>query len=202
MPFETAMALFGFAFVMSISPGPGNFLLLTSGANFGFRRSIPLVLGISVGFLTMVLGVGLGLGKILSEFPIIYTLLRLLCGAYVLLLAYKIAKSRSLGSGSSEQVAKPISFTQASLFQLLNPKAWAVAIIVTVSYTAPENYISSLFLLIGLFAIVNIPSISIWAISGAALQRQLSAGKRIKYFNIFMALLLVLSMMPLLITNG
>ncbi|MEH6403693.1 MAG: LysE family translocator [Sneathiella sp.] len=199
MPVETMLALMGFAFVMSISPGPGNFLLLTSGANFGFMRSIPLILGISAGFLSMVLGVGLGLGQLLNEVPILYTILRVLCGLYVLWLALKIAKSRSLGSDNPEQVAKPISFIQASLFQLLNPKAWTVALIVTVSYTVPDNYLNSLVLLIGLFAAINIPSISVWALSGAALQLQLSAGNRIKFFNIAMALLLVGSMIPMLI---
>lgn len=198
MTIETALALMGFAFVMSISPGPGNFLLLASGANFGFMKSLPLVLGISMGFLSMVLGVGLGVGQVLEEFPAVYSLLRIMCGAYVLWLAFKIAKSRSLGSENGEQIAKPVSFIQAALFQLLNPKAWTVALIVTVSYTTLEDYVMNLFALIGLFAVVNIPTISVWAISGAALRRTLTKGNRIAVFNVSMAILLVGCMIPML----
>lgn len=199
MSFESVLALIGFAFVMSISPGPGNFLLLASGANFGFTRSLPLVFGISAGFLFMVLGVGLGLGQVLAAFPMIYLGLRVLCTAYVLWLALKIARSRSLGSGEAQQMAAPISFVQASLFQLLNPKAWAVALIVIVTYTSPEEYITSLIVLIVLFAVVNIPSISVWALSGSALRTMLGQGNRIAIFNIAMALLLIASMVPVLL---
>ncbi|EEA94669.1 LysE family translocator [Pseudovibrio sp. JE062] len=201
MSLESALALMGFAFVMSISPGPGNFLLLASGANFGFSRSLPLVFGISLGFLSMVFGVGVGLGQVLTELPMLYTALRVACAAYVLWLALKIGRSRALGSGETEKMAEPISFVQASLFQLLNPKAWAVALIVTVSYTSAESYMTSLLLLIAVFAVVNIPSISVWALSGSALRNLLAKGNRIAVFNIGMALLLIASMAPVLLMN-
>ncbi|MES0871658.1 LysE family translocator [Pseudovibrio sp. SCP19] len=201
MSFESALALMGFAFVMSISPGPGNFLLLASGANFGFSRSLPLMFGISLGFLSMVFGVGVGLGQVLAEFPVLYTALRTICAAYVLWLALKIGRSRALGSGETEKMAEPISFVQASLFQLLNPKAWAVALIVTVSYTSAESYMTSLLLLIAVFAVVNIPSISVWALSGSALRNLLAKSNRIAVFNIGMALLLIASMAPVLLMN-
>lgn len=195
---ETAVALLSFAFVMSASPGPGNFLLLTSGANFGFRRSLPLITGISFGFLAMVFCVGIGLGQVLKQAPMAYTGLKFLCAAYVLWLAFKIAGSRALGQGEHDRMAKPISFVQAALFQLVNPKAWAVALIVTVSYTDPARYFSSLLLMILLFALVNLPSISLWAVSGAALRSILGRGRRIVFFNIAMAALLVASMLPVL----
>ncbi len=199
MPLETALALIGFAFVMSISPGPANFLLLASGANFGFARSLPLVFGISLGFLTMVFCVGIGLGGLFRAWPVIYTVLKLACAAYVLWLALKIARSRSLGAADGETMAAPISFVQAALFQLLNPKAWAVALIVTVSYTDPDRYITSLIAMIALFALVNLPSISIWAISGNLLRTILRHGRRMAVFNIVMAVLLVGSMIPVLL---
>ena len=147
MSLDTAFALIGFAFVMSISPGPANFLLLASGANFGFRRSLPLVFGISLGFLAMVFAVGVGFGEVLRQFPPVLTGLRLACAAYVLWLAVKIGRSRSLGSGDAEATATPVSFAQAALLQLLNPKAWAVALIVTVSFTDPADYLRSLLLM-------------------------------------------------------
>lgn len=198
---ETAIALIGFAFVMSITPGPSNFLLLASGANFGFVRSLPLAMGISTGFLTMVFCVGLGLGKILEQNPAIYNLLRIGCGVYVLWLAWQIARSRSLGAGKGNELAQPIGFIQAAMFQWVNPKAWAVALIVTVSYTRPGNFLSSLVSLIALFAVVNLPSISVWALSGAALRQSLSKGRRIAVFNLTMALLLVASMIPVLLST-
>ena len=196
---DTIFAVIGFAFVMSISPGPGNFLLLASGVNFGFLRSIPLILGISLGFLTMVFCVGMGLGQILQRLPVVYTLLKIACAAYVLWLAWKIARSRSMGSSEEDRLERPISFLQAALFQLVNPKAWAVALIVTVSYTNPDNYLPSLILMILLFAVVNLPAISLWAISGVAVRHLLGEGSRVATFNIVMAMLLVGSMIPVLL---
>lgn len=198
MTAETALALIGFAFVMSVSPGPGNFLLLASGATFGFVRSLPLVLGISAGFLSMVLAVGLGLGALLARLPELDLALRIACGLYVLWLALRIARSRALGSGG-DVASRPIGFVQAALFQLVNPKAWAVALVVTVSYTDPARFTASLLATIALFALVNIPSISLWALSGASLRRVLAQGRRIAAFNTVMAVLLVASMAPALL---
>jgi len=194
MSLDSALALVGFAFVMSISPGPGNFLLLASGANFGFVRSLPLVLGISLGFLSMVFLVGIGLGQILQQLPAAYTGLKVVCAGYVLWLAWKIARSRPLAPKDDGIARAPIGFVQAALFQLVNPKAWAVALIVTVSYTDPDNYLVSLVLMIALFAAVNLPAISVWAVSGAALQRLLNTPRTLAAFNLVMALLLVGSM--------
>ena len=198
MTINSALALLGFAFVMSITPGPSNFLLLASGVNFGLARSVPLWLGISLGFLTMVFMVGLGLGRVLTSFPLVYSALKLVCVAYVLWLAWKIARSRAIGSGTADELESPISFVQAALFQLVNPKAWAVALIVTISYTDQSNYLVSLVVTIGLFAIVNLPSIGVWLLSGVALKRLLGQGRRIAVFNIVMAGLLVGSMVPVL----
>lgn len=191
MSLDTLLALMGFAFVMSISPGPSNFLLLASGVNFGFLRSLPLVLGISFGFLSMVFLVGLGLGQVLQSSPVVYTVLRAICAAYVLWLAWKIARSSAIDPGDGRQEAEPISFVQAALFQLVNPKAWAVALIVTVSFTNPDNYLTSLVLMILVFAVVNLPSISVWAISGVALRRMMGDWRKVALFNAIMALLLV-----------
>lgn len=195
---DTLIALLGFAFVMSVSPGPSNFLLLASGANFGLLRSLPLVLGISGGFLTMVLLVGLGLGEVLQSAPALDLALRIACAAYVLWLAWKIARTRTLGA-ADRSLARPVSFVQAALLQLVNPKAWAVALIVTVSYTSPDAYLASLLTMIAVFAAVNLPSIGVWAVCGAALRRVLGEGRRIAVFNVAMALLLVASMVPVLL---
>lgn len=195
MSLDLALALAGFAFVMSVSPGPGNFLLLASGASFGLARSLPLLLGISFGFLAMVAAVGLGLGEVLARFPAVLAVLRLASLAYVLWLAWRIAGSRSLDLGGDKAV-RPIGFIEAALLQLLNPKAWAVALIVTVSYTQPDRYFASLAALIAVFALINIPSIGLWALAGTVIGRVLSRPGAIAAFNIAMAVLLLASMLP------
>lgn len=194
---DMTIALIGFALVMSISPGPGNFMLLASGANFGLARSLPLLLGISCGFLSMVFVVGIGFGAVLRAYPAIDTALRLVCALYVAWLAIRIARSRSLGEGGS--LAAPIGFAEAAAFQLLNPKAWAVALIVTVTYTQPERLLPSLVTVIAIVAVVNLPSLSVWVLSGTALRRVLAEGSRIVVFNLAMAVLLVASMIPALL---
>lgn len=199
MSLDTMLALIGFAFVMSISPGPGNFLLLASGVNYGFLRSLPLVFGISFGFLTMVFFVGVGLAQVLQSIPVVYTILKIACAGYVFWLAWKIARSRSIAPGDCNEMDKPISFFHAALFQLVNPKAWAVALIVTVSYTDPDRYLTSLILMILIFAVVNLPSISVWALSGVLLRQIMGGGRWVVAFNILMALLLVGSMAPVLL---
>ena len=199
MSLSTALALMGFAFVMSASPGPANFLLLASGANFGFARTLPLILGVSSGFMTMVFCIGVGLGQVLTATPQIYTLLKFVCAAYVVWLAWKIARSRGAGPDRNNTMERPVSCLQGALLQLVNPKAWAVALIVTVTYTDRENYFSSLVAMIGVFALVNLPSISIWALSGVALRRFLTEGGRIVVFNRAMAFLLVASTVWILV---
>lgn len=195
MSAETALALLGFAFVMSISPGPSNILLLTSGVNFGLRRSLPLLFGVSAGFLTMVLLVGLGLGPLLERYRLFQDMLRYVCALYVVWLAVNIAKSRALGGGAGE-MASPLGFFPAAALQLLNPKAWTVALIAAVTYVDPTRLSLSLGLLILIFALVNIPAIGLWAVSGAALRAALLKGRRIGVFNIVMAVILVASMLP------
>ena len=193
---ELALALAGFAFVMSVSPGPGNFLLLASGASFGLLRSLPLLFGITVGFLSMVAAIGLGLGEVMARVPALHTGLRVASLLYVLWRALRIARSRGFDMGEGERMAKPVGFVEAALLQLLNPKAWAVALIVTASYTVPDRFLESLAVLIALFALVNVPSIGLWALAGTVIGRILSRPGAIAAFNIAMAVLLVASMLP------
>lgn len=197
MSVENITALTGFAFVMSISPGPGNFLLLTSGANFGILRTVPLILGISSGFLAMVFVVGIGLGEIIERMPTIYDILRYVCLAYILWLAFKISQIRSL-SDPKQPASSPIGYFQAASLQLVNPKAWTVALIVTVTYATPSGGIPGLLALIAIFALINIPAISSWAIFGASMRSFIAQGNRTRVFNIIMAVLLVASIAPML----
>lgn len=206
---ETLLALMGFAFVTSVTPGPSNLLLLASSANFGLRRSVHLVFGISFSFLTMLLAVGFGLGQVLRAYPAAGLVLKGLSLAYILWLAWKIAGSvpaagkksadeKAAGAPEDKAVAaaRPLSFLQMASLQWVNPKAWAVALAVTVAYTTPADYPMSLIWMVLVFGLVNLPSVGAWAVGGSALRGLLADPGRLRLFNRVMAVLLVVSMLP------
>ncbi|HEX5934960.1 MAG TPA: LysE family translocator [Pseudorhizobium sp.] len=196
MPLETFLALVLFAFTTSITPGPNNMMLFASGVNFGFRRTIPHMLGIGVGFLSLLIGVGLGLGALMQSVPVIYTMLKFAGGAYLVWIAWKIGTSRSLSEGKAG--AKPMTFFGAAAFQWVNPKAWVMAVTAMATYTNPAYYVPTVLLVGFAFALVNLPSVSTWAGFGSALRDWLSVPVRLKWFNITMAVLLVISLWPML----
>lgn len=190
-------ALVVFAFVTSITPGPNNLMLLASGVNFGFRRTVPHMLGIGAGFFSLLIGVGLGLGALLETVPVFYTLLKFAGGAYMLYLAWMIATSRSVGDGKGEK-ARPMLFLEAAAFQWVNPKAWVMAVTGIATYASQTHYIWSVLLVSVVFALANLPSVSSWAAFGTLMRNWLSDPVRLKWFNIVMALLLVASLWPML----
>lgn len=197
MSSEVFLALLVYAFVTSITPGPNNFMLLASGVNFGFARTIPHMLGIGSGFLTLLLGVGFGLGAVLSAFPALHTGLKIAGGAYLLYLAWKIGTSRSLGK-DGEAKTRPMTFLEAAAFQWVNPKAWVMAITAMAVYTNPERPFLSVLLISFAFAVVNVPSVSSWAGFGMALRGFLADPSRLKWFNIAMGVLLAATLWPML----
>lgn len=196
MSADTLLALILFAFATSITPGPNNMMLFASGVNFGFRRTIPHMFGIGAGFLSLLLGVGLGLGALLSAYPPAFIALKVAGGLYLLWIAWKIGSSRSMGEGESK--ARPMTFLGAAAFQWVNPKAWVMAITAMAVYPNPEQYALTVAIVALVFAAVNVPSVSTWAGFGSALREWLSVPVRLKWFNITMALLLVLSLWPML----
>ncbi|MFQ0812928.1 lysine transporter LysE [Brucella anthropi] len=198
MSVEIFLALLVFAFVSSVTPGPNNLMLLASGVNFGFRRTIPHMLGIGVGFFVLLLAVGFGLGAAIETVPSFYTALKFAGGAYMLYLAWKIAMSRSIGEAKQRDKAEPMTFLQAAAFQWVNPKAWVMAITGIATYASHDNYYVAVLLVSAAFAIVNLPSVSVWAGFGTLLRNWLSDPVRLKWFNFIMALLLVLSLWPML----
>jgi threonine/homoserine/homoserine lactone efflux protein len=194
----TAFTLF--AFVSSITPGPNNTMLLASGVNFGFKRSIPHALGISVGFMVMVIAVGLGLGEVFKTFPLAYTILRYAGAAYLLYLAWKIATSGPLAK-DLHATRKPMGFWGAAAFQWVNPKAWIMAIGAITTYTPSQGYIANVFIIAVVFAVVNLPSVCVWAGCGSALRNVLQKPRWLMAFNLSMAALLVLSLVPMLASS-
>ncbi len=196
MSIDVLLALVGFAFASSITPGPNNMMLLASGVNYGLTRSIPHMLGISGGFGFLLLCVGLGLGQLLEAAPVLYTVLKIAGAAYLVYLAWRIANS---GSGESASSARaPMSFFEAAAFQWVNPKAWMMAVTSMTLYTSTQNYMASVLFVVVVFTLVNLPSVAVWCGMGLALKRQLSDPGTLKFFNITMALLLVASLWPML----
>ena len=193
---ELLLPLISFAFVSSITPGPNNLMLLSSGVNFGFVRTLPHMLGIGVGFTLMTFLVGLGLGEVFKLVPVLYVALKYLGAAYMLYLAWKIANSGPIRE--SETIGRPMTFLQAALFQWVNPKAWVMAVYAIATYTVPSQYFLSVVIVAMVFGIVNIPSVGVWALFGLTVKRFLTNPAVLRAFNIVMALLLVASIWPIL----
>ena len=183
-----------FALVSSITPGPNNVMLAASGLNFGFRRSMPHLLGVNLGFTLMIFLVGVGLGSVFQQVPQLYTVLKYVGAAYLLYLAWKIANSGGMEDGAVS--GKPMTFLQAAAFQWVNPKAWVMAVGVIATYTPQAGFFANLVIATVVCGIVNLPSIGVWVTFGTALRRVLHKPWAIRAFNISMALLLVASLCP------
>ncbi|MEQ8297167.1 MAG: LysE family translocator [Nitratireductor sp.] len=196
MTADVFFALLVFAFVSSITPGPNNLMLLASGVNFGFWRTVPHMLGIGAGFVTLLMSVGLGLGAVLTSFPALHMALKFAGGVYLLYLAWRIAMSRSIDKGAGN--GRPMSFLSAAAFQWVNPKAWVMAVTAMVLYTNADSPFGSVLLVAAAFGLVNVPCVSSWAGFGVALRRFLADPARLKWFNIAMGLLLAATLWPML----
>lgn len=196
MSVEILTALMAFALVTSITPGPNNLMLMNSGASFGIRKTVPHVLGIVVGFIFMLLLVGLGIMQVFQRFPVSFDILKILSIAYLLYLAFKIATSNTTLEHNATE-AKPFSFIQAAMFQWINPKAWTMALTSLSIYATSSDLNTVLFVTL-IFAVINLPSISLWVLLGQKMQRFLTSHKRLKAFNMTMAMLLVMSLYPVM----
>jgi threonine/homoserine/homoserine lactone efflux protein len=186
-----------FAFVASITPGPNNFLLLATAANFGLARTFAPLLGVVTGFTTLLLAVGLGLGALLIAFPQLHMALKILGSLCILYLSWRIASARSLAKdGDTDQ--KPITFLQAAAMQWINPKAWVVSVTAMAVYTSPQQPLLSVFVIAFLFSLIAIPTLGVWIGFGVALRGFLSDPARLKWFNIAMGLLLAATIWPIL----
>ena len=188
-----------FALVSSITPGPNNVMLLASGVNYGFRRTIPHMLGITIGFSVMLVMVGLGLAEFFLRAPGFYSVLRWAGAIYLVYLALRIAMSGpATADPDSAATSRPFGFLAAALFQWVNPKAWVVAVTAFSTYV-PAGVSSTWVLAFGLlFAVVNIPCISIWVLFGTLLKHWLREPRTARIFNVIMAILLLVSLAPML----
>lgn len=188
-----------FALSMSVSPGPNNTMLTASGAAWGFRRTLPHMAGITVGFPVMLLGVALGAGTVLRAFPWIQDLLRWIGTAYLLWLAWHIAVARPVASGDRPATGRPFGFIKAALFQWVNPKAWVIAAGGAVTFltaTGPA-VLTQAVTLAAIFLLVSFGSTALWTMAGVGAARLLRTPSALRGFNLALALLLVVSLVPL-----
>lgn len=196
MTAQLLLAFVLFAFATAGTPGPNNMMLLASGANFGFRRTVLHILGISAGLGVMVLAMGLGLGGVFKAWPVLHEVLKWVGGGYMLWLAWKIATAKGVsdkGAGS-----RPMTFLQAAAFQWVNPKAWAMALTAATTYT-PEGSTIGVFFVAGIFMLVGAPCSAAWAGFGQGMRRFLDRPAALRTFNLAMAALLVVSLYPLVV---
>ncbi|HPG23767.1 MAG TPA: LysE family translocator [Amaricoccus sp.] len=195
MTHDLLLALTGFAFVSSVTPGPNNLMLMASGANFGFGRTIPHMLGVGLGFTFMVFVVGIGLMQVFEMVPGSQAVLRVVSVAYLLYLAWKIANAAPPEAGGA--TGRPMTFLQAALFQWANPKAWAMALTAITLY-APSRDLGAVLVVAAVFGAINLPSVGCWTLMGRAIRRWLTSHGRLRIFNRTMAVLLVASLWPML----
>ena len=184
-----------FASVMSLTPGPNVVLVTASAANFGFGRTLPQIVGITLGFGALVMAVGLGLAGLFRAEPRLHTALRYLGGAYLLYLAWCIARADAAGGGSAR--TRPIGFVEALLFQVINPKGWVFAVGALAAYTTVGGDVlweTSIIAIVN--AVTCLISVLIWAAFGTAIGRLLGNPRARLVFNWSMAGLLVLSLIP------
>ena len=200
MSWEIFLALLAFSFVASATPGPNTLMLLASGVNFGLARTVPHIIGIAFGFGSLLLATGFGVGQLLEASPRLHLVMKVASAAYLIWLAWKIGSARAIGS--RESGGQPLTVLQAASFQWVNPKAWAVGVSAMSLYTNPENYTISALLVVAAFMLVLTPSALLWCGMGASFRGYLADPVRLKWFNISMGVILVLSLWPMLRLEG
>ena len=184
-----------FAISSSVTPGPNNIMVMTSGLNFGVRKSLPLLIGICVGFTVMLLLVGLGFSQLFDIFPNLHFIIKCVGVLYLLYLAYLIASST--GDVESDKQGKPFSFMKGALFQWVNAKAWVVATGALAAFTtAGANFFNQNIMIALTFFIVSFPCVGVWLVFGSLLKNALNSSRSRAMFNFTMSGLLVLSVVP------
>jgi threonine/homoserine/homoserine lactone efflux protein len=184
-----------FATVMFITPGPNNIMLLSSGLTYGFRRTLPHVAGITIGFAFMIGAVGVGLGTIFIAYPVLQTILKYAGVVYLIYLAAAIAMSEPVAPDQDNRRG-PMTFWGAAMFQWVNAKGWVMVIGTITAYAAIAAYPWNIVIQVGLSLILGAVSCTAWALFGTALRPILTSPRLVRAFNIIMALLLLASLYP------
>ena len=189
--FNSIFALISFYFVMYVTPGPNNAMVLASGLKFGFLKTIPHMTGITIGHVTQLILVCLGLGKIFQVFPEIQNILKILCSIYLIYLGYKI-----IGSFNKikDNDSRPLKFYEAALFQLVNPKAWTISSMAASGFLSNDGSLLISILYIASVALIICPiSISPWAAFGSGIKNLVKNNKIKVIIEFFLAFLLLIT---------
>ncbi len=193
------MSALAFTVAMSATPGPNNAMVTASGASWGFRATLPHILGVATGFAAMVLLVALGAGEAIAGRPWIQTVLRWVGSAYLLYLAWRIASAEPKSPQAMRAAGRPLNFWQAALFQWVNPKAWVAALGAVVTYTTATGsaWFGQAGLLAAMFLLVTLPILTLWTLAGVGAARLLRTPRALRRFNWAMAGLLVAAVVPM-----
>lgn len=184
--FENAAALALVALSGTMTPGPNNVMLTASGSTFGFRRSLPHILGVVLGFPVMVAAIGLGLGEVFTRYPSLHLVLKYAGAAYLLYLAWRIA--RAGGAADGEANARPLSFLEAAVFQWVNVKGWIMAATTIPAFTTVGgNYYAELAMIVGVYLAASIPSTLTWCAFGVAIRRLITSPRTARTVNLVLA---------------
>ena len=197
MTFDILMALVAFCFVGVMTPGPNNLMLMASGANFGFRRTVPHMVGVGLGMPILTLLVGVGIIRVFEAFPIVQTILTGLSVLYLLYLAWKIANAAPPRQAGADDVGRPLTFLQAAAFQWVNPKAWFMALSAITLYAGGRDPLAILWVA-GAYCAVSSISTTSWTALGQQMRRFLGTPGRLRAFNWTMAALLMATLIPVL----
>ncbi len=190
------ISIFMFSFATSMTPGPNNIMLLSSGLTFGYKRTIPHTMGVVLGFPFMTICVGLGLGRVFEAYPMSFTVLKILGILYLVWLAWHIANSKPKLQ-KNDQKAQPLNFIQVILFQWVSPKNWIKIITaMSVYVTSVSNALPQIIMISIIFFSTVLISANSWALGGVFLKKLIKSETGVKRFNVIMAILLVLSIVP------
>jgi threonine/homoserine/homoserine lactone efflux protein len=192
---DLIFATVAFAFVSTVTPGPNNLMLMASGVNWGLRRSVPHLAGVSLGVVAVVIVLGAGLAQVFALVPAAAVVLKLASLVYMLWLAWKIATAAA--PEGAELRGRPLSFLQAAGFQWVNPKVWAMSLTGISVYSGGEG-MAGVLPVAAAFLLVGPPSNTLWVVMGRGLRRALADPVALRRFNVAMAVLLVGSLWPVL----
>nr|WP_187695642.1 LysE family translocator [Photobacterium lucens] len=169
---------------MTGTPGPNNMMVTASGANFGYWRSVPHLLGISLGMASLLTVIAAGLGVIFERYPMMHDVLKVIGCSYLLYLAWKIATAVAVTDTQFQPDTNPMGILAAALFQYVNPKAWMMAATAISTFAVNgEQYWQSVLMIVVVFAVVSFFCVSLWAIMGVMIRRWLTSVKRSVRFN-------------------
>jgi threonine/homoserine/homoserine lactone efflux protein len=198
LPTETTVALCVYALATSITPGPNNVILAASGANFGLRRTVPNMAGVSIGFASLLAVVGLGAGAVLAAAPALQQVLTAAAVLYLLYLGWRVARAgRPEAAGAA---ARPLRLWEAAAFQFVNPKAWAMALAVMAAFRRPDaDPVAQTAAVTAIVTAVNLPCIALWAGFGSVVRHWLQSDRALRFFNGGLGALTALSALLLLV---